>query len=113
MLSYQGGDSGVSSLKDKVVKLVDSATDTESVHTMLQEFLPAGSYFRFNPYMSEDILLDENRPEKVDQLIKDSELYLRKNAEKMKIAAGRLGEPRRRWKRWADQARMAAVKILQ
>ena len=94
------------------MKLVDSATDTESVHTMLQEFLPAGSYFRFNPYMSEDILLDENRPEKVDQLIKDSELYLRKNADKMKIAAGRLVQPRQRWKRWADQARMGAIKIL-
>ena len=95
------------------MKLVDSATDTESVHTMLQEFLPAGSYFRFNPYMSEDILLDENRPEKVDQLIKDSELYLRKNADKMKIAAGRLVQPRQRWKRLADQARMGAIKIFQ
>ena len=49
----------------KIGKLIDGATDTECVHTTMQDFLPKASYFRFNPYMSEDILLDETRQEKV------------------------------------------------
>ena len=49
--------------------------------------------------MTEDILLDENRPEKIDQLIEDVELYLRKNGEKLSTAAERLKEDRQPWQK--------------
>ena len=111
-LLSQDRDRSASTLKEKIVKLVDSATDTECVHTMMQDFLPKGSYFRFNPYMSEDILLDESRPEKVDQLMKDGELYLRKNEEKMKTAAKRLLQPRRKWQKWEDATRHTIYKMF-
>ena len=95
----------------KLGKLIDGATDTEGVHTTMEDFLPKASYFRFNPYMSEDILLDETRKEKVDQLMKDGELYLRKNETKIKAAAARLLEPRRRWQQWDDQIRSTLDKF--
>ena len=96
----------------KIGKLIDGATDTEGVHTTMQDFLPKASYFRFNPYMSENILLDETREEKVDQLMKDGEMYLRKNEAKIKAAAKRLVEPRRKWQRLEDKARTNMDKLL-
>ena len=62
--------------------------------------------------MSEDILLDESRPEKVDQLLKDGELYLRKNEDKMRIAAQRLIEPRRHWQKTRDLVTHTALKMF-
>lgn len=96
----------------KIGKLIDGATDTEGVHATMQDFLPKASYFRFNPYMSENILLDETREEKVDQLMKDGEMYLRKNEAKIKAAAKRLVEPRRKWQRLEDKARTNMDKLL-
>lgn len=57
--------------------------------------------------MTEDILLDENRPEKIDQLIEDVELYLRKNGEKLTTAATRLKEDRQPWQKLRDYHPMA------
>ena len=39
-------------LKDKLSKLVLSATDTEMTHYTLRDVLPDDKYFRFNPYLS-------------------------------------------------------------
>jgi len=41
-----------------VNQLVASTTDTEDVHSMLTDFLPADKYFRFNPRMDEAIPID-------------------------------------------------------
>ena len=40
------------SIGDKFSKLVWSATDTETVHSTLQDLLPPSTYFRINPYLS-------------------------------------------------------------
>lgn len=99
------------SVKQKIVKLIDSATDTECVHTMMADFLPKGSYFRFNPYTTEDFQLDDSEPEKVDQLMWDGELYLRKNKAKLRSAAAKLLQPRSRAQLAVDQLRNAINKI--
>lgn len=77
---------GFTSLKKKILKVIDSATDTEAVHTTVQDLLPPNAYFRFNPYLSEWITLDENRAEKLDQLKQDAQMYLRRNSEKFDSA---------------------------
>ncbi|KAK8774383.1 hypothetical protein V5799_011080 [Amblyomma americanum] len=79
-------DQGFTSLKKKILKVIDSATDTEAVHTTVQDLLPPNSYFRFNPYLSEWITLDENRAEKLDLLKQDAQMYLRRNSEKFDSA---------------------------
>ncbi|PIK45558.1 putative phospholipase A I [Apostichopus japonicus] len=61
-----------SSLRTKLFKVLCSATDTEAVHIILKDLLPAGKYFRFNPVLSEDFLLDESKPEKLEQMQKDT-----------------------------------------
>lgn len=71
------------SLKEKVSKIVDSATDTEAVHVMLSDLMPPSTYFRFNPYLSEDLQLDEIRQDRIDCMIRDTAMYLRKNETKM------------------------------
>ncbi|XP_014678974.1 PREDICTED: calcium-independent phospholipase A2-gamma-like [Priapulus caudatus] len=87
---HHEGDQNFSSLKTKVTKIIDSATDTEGVHSTLQDLLPPSVYFRFNPYMSDEIFLDEIRPEKLDQLQQDARMYVRKNDFKLQKAAFQL-----------------------
>uniref|UniRef100_A0A4W3IWL6 Patatin like phospholipase domain containing 8 n=1 Tax=Callorhinchus milii TaxID=7868 RepID=A0A4W3IWL6_CALMI len=75
------------SLKTKLTNVISSATDTEEVHTMLDALLPPNTYFRFNPFMSEDVVLDESRREKLNQLQMDGTRYLERNELKLKKAA--------------------------
>ncbi|XP_047189108.1 calcium-independent phospholipase A2-gamma-like isoform X2 [Scophthalmus maximus] len=72
------------SLKTKLTNVISSATDTEETHAMLDAFLPPDTYFRFNPYMSEDISMDENREEKLNLLLAEGVRYLERNEEKLK-----------------------------
>lgn len=97
---------GLTSLKMKVLKVIDSATDTEAVHTIVQDLLPTNSYFRFNPYLSEWITLDENRAEKLDQLKLDAQMYLRRNSEKFDSAVRSLLKERGTLQRVEDWLRM-------
>ncbi|XP_076321154.1 calcium-independent phospholipase A2-gamma-like [Tachypleus tridentatus] len=83
-----------SSLKMKVVKIVDSATNTEGTHTVLNDLLPGNSYFRLNPYLSEPVTLDENRPNKLEQLKTDAQMYIRRNEHKVLKAIASLSESR-------------------
>ncbi|XP_062374616.1 calcium-independent phospholipase A2-gamma-like [Sardina pilchardus] len=76
------------SLKAKITNVISSATDTEEVHTMLDALLPVDTYFRFNPYMSEDIPLDESRREKLNFLLEEGRRYLERNDVKLRKAAG-------------------------
>ena len=61
-----------------------------AVHTMLQDLLPPSTYFRFNPYMSEELQLDEIRPEKWEVMKQDTQMYSRKNQLKFDMAAQKL-----------------------
>uniref|UniRef100_A0A3Q3XAH5 PNPLA domain-containing protein n=1 Tax=Mola mola TaxID=94237 RepID=A0A3Q3XAH5_MOLML len=75
------------SLKTKLTNVISSATDTEEVHAMLDAFLPPDTYFRLNPYMSEDVSMDENRQERLNMLQAEGARYLERNEEKLKKVA--------------------------
>jgi calcium-independent phospholipase A2-gamma len=82
------GKEGLSYLswKGKFLKVLDSATDTESVHNTLNELLPHDIYFRFNPYLTDVVRLDEAGPEKLNRVQQETKLYLERNVEKLTFA---------------------------
>ncbi|KAK5604576.1 hypothetical protein CRENBAI_015332 [Crenichthys baileyi] len=75
------------SLKTKLTNVISSATDTEEVHAMLDAFLPPDTYFRFNPFVSEEVSMDESRLEKLNLLQAEGIRYLERNEEKLKKVA--------------------------
>ncbi|XP_070828940.1 calcium-independent phospholipase A2-gamma-like isoform X1 [Chaetodon trifascialis] len=96
------------SLKTKLSNVISSATDTEEVHAMLDAFLPPDTYFRFNPYMSEDIAMDENRQEKLNLLQAEGIRYLERNEEKLKKVTRILTREKSSVQRMAEWARLRA-----
>lgn len=54
-----------------------------------------GTYFRFNPYMTEMISMTECNPEKLKQVEKDALMYFRRNEDKFEELAEILLKPRR------------------
>lgn len=75
---------------------------------MLDAFLPPNTYFRFNPYMSEDIPMDENRQEKLGLLQAEGVRYLERNEEKLRKVARILTREKRSVQRMAEWARLKA-----
>uniref|UniRef100_A0A8C0U8Y2 Patatin like phospholipase domain containing 8 n=1 Tax=Cyanistes caeruleus TaxID=156563 RepID=A0A8C0U8Y2_CYACU len=96
------------SLKAKLTNVINSATDTEEVHTMLDALLPPDTYFRFNPLMNEDIPLDESRKEKLSQLQTDGIRYLERNEEKLRKAAKILTQEKSALQRLQDWLKLKA-----
>lgn len=96
------------SLKAKLTNVISSATDTEEVHTMLDALLPPDTYFRFNPHMTEDIPLNENRMERLNFLKSEGERYLERNEAKLKKAASVLGQEKSTIQRVAEWAKLKA-----
>lgn len=77
------GPATSTSLRAKISNLICSATDTEGVHTLLDDLLSPNVYFRFNPMLSSNVTLDESRPEVLHQLQQDTQLYLDRNRPKL------------------------------
>ncbi|XP_071753624.2 calcium-independent phospholipase A2-gamma-like [Centroberyx gerrardi] len=96
------------SLKTKLTNVISSATNTEEVHTMLDALLPPDTYFRFNPYMNEEISLDESRQEKLNLLQAEGMRYLERNEEKLKKAARILTREKSSVQRMAEWVRLRA-----
>ncbi|TDG96743.1 hypothetical protein EPR50_G00232060 [Perca flavescens] len=96
------------SLKTKLTHVISSATDTEEVHTMLDALLPPDTYFRFNPYMSEDIPLNESRAEKLNFLKGEGERYLERNEAKLRKVASVLSQEKSAIQRLAEWAKLKA-----
>ncbi|KAM9845625.1 calcium-independent phospholipase A2-gamma [Aulostomus maculatus] len=96
------------SLKTKLTNVISSATDTEEVHTMLDALLPPNTYFRFNPYMSEEIPLNESRVEKLNFLMSEGERYLERNDAKLRKAASVLGQEKSSIQKVAEWAKLKA-----
>ncbi len=53
-----------------VNQLIASSTDTEDVHSLLHDFLPSQSYFRFNPILPNNTAIDE-KAKSILQSLKD------------------------------------------
>ena len=77
-----------------------------AVHTILHDLLPASSYFRFNPYTSEQFTLDEVRADKWEQMRQDTEMYCRKNAQQLDRAISLLLQPKPLYRRITDHLRL-------
>ena len=85
------------------------------MHTILKDLLPPSTYFRFNPELTEDIAIDESKPERLEQLVQDANNYVRDNHELLKAAAVCLTaskQPRQRVKEWAQSQWNRAQSIL-
>nr|XP_019933974.1 PREDICTED: calcium-independent phospholipase A2-gamma-like isoform X1 [Paralichthys olivaceus] len=96
------------SLKTKITNVISSATDTEEVHAMLDAFLPPDTYFRFNPCMSQEISMDENREEKLNLLLDEGVHYLERNNEKLKKVTRILTREKSSVQRMTEWARLRA-----
>ncbi|XP_037629375.1 calcium-independent phospholipase A2-gamma-like [Sebastes umbrosus] len=77
------GPATSTSLRAKISNLICSATDTEGVHTLLDDLLAPDVYFRFNPMLSAVVSLDESRPRAMAQLQRDTQNYLERNRPKL------------------------------
>jgi hypothetical protein len=69
---------------------------------MLLDTMEPGVYFRFNPYMSEEFNLDENRPEKWLMMQHETKMYMRRNDYKFKILSKQLLKPKTKLKKIED-----------
>lgn len=84
----------VSSWKTKFQKILEAATDTEQTHHILSDLMAPGSYFRFNPYLTNMVKMVETDPAKWAQLEKDALMYFRRNEDKFEHVAEMLTKPK-------------------
>ncbi|VDN02748.1 unnamed protein product [Thelazia callipaeda] len=74
-------------LREKIIRIIDSATDTELVDLCMRDTLPKGSYSRFNPHISYPYSLDETDPKRITQMGQDAQLYISRNQAKFEAVA--------------------------
>ncbi|XP_063834103.1 calcium-independent phospholipase A2-gamma-like [Ostrinia nubilalis] len=97
------------SWRDKFNKILDSATDTEGVHLVLNDLLPGGNYFRFNPPLMSPCAMDEVDDGRLQDMLRDARAYTRRNQHKFQQAAERLTAKRSVAQRVADYASHQAL----
>lgn len=98
--TQEGIKANATSLYQKAHNLVYSATDTETMHLILQSAIP--NYYRFNPQLSENIIISENRKLKLDQLKQETQQYMSDNEMMLKKACEKLTQTRPLQKRLMD-----------
>lgn len=101
------------SLRAKISSLICSATDTEGVHTLLDDLLAPDVYFRFNPMLSALVSLDESRPPALEQLQRDTQVYLERNRPKLARLCLVLGAERSAVSKTQDWVRQRAWEMRQ
>ncbi|XP_035238066.1 calcium-independent phospholipase A2-gamma-like [Anguilla anguilla] len=99
------------SLRSKISNLISSATDTEGVHTLLDDLLSPDTYFRFNPTLSAGVTMDECRPGALDLLRADTRLYLDRNQPKVERLCRVLGPERGALQLAGDRVRERAWEL--
>jgi calcium-independent phospholipase A2-gamma len=82
------------SLKQKINRIVSGVSDPETIHKMLIDLMPGEKYFRFNPFMTEEFNLDENRPTKWQLMQYETNMYMRRNESKFEMATKQLLKPK-------------------
>ncbi|OQV23976.1 Calcium-independent phospholipase A2-gamma [Hypsibius exemplaris] len=82
------------SWRSKITSIIASATDTEGIHTILQDLMPPSTYFRIQPLLSQDFGINISEPEQMDVLIKDSRKFVKDNPVLMRQIAEKLTAPR-------------------
>ncbi|CAD6199466.1 unnamed protein product [Caenorhabditis auriculariae] len=87
------------SFQSKLMRIIDSATDTEAVHMCMHDMLDQSVYYRFNPYMTFSYGLDEIQKDRLVQMQNDAKLYVRRNSLKIEAAALRLTQEPTLWQR--------------
>lgn len=88
------------SLYEKAHGLLYSATDTETIHMILKNLIQ--NYYRFNPQLSENILISENRKLKLDQLRDEAQQYMKNNEFMLGQLTKKLLQPRQVYKKLMD-----------
>ena len=78
---------------------------TTAVHTILKDLLPSPGYFRFNPQLSEDFLIDESRPARLNKMMEDAKRYVEAHGDELQWAATCLlapKTPKQKAQEWAN-----------
>ncbi|XP_052780751.1 calcium-independent phospholipase A2-gamma-like isoform X2 [Mya arenaria] len=83
---------------------IESATDTETVHQILKDTTKAGSYYRLCPYLSEDYNLAEVKPDKIRDMLQETNNYLDRNEAYMQTIVSKLLEDRHPHQKMLDKA---------
>ncbi len=65
---------------------------------MLLDTMKPSTYFRFNPYMTEEFNLDEKRPEKFTLMRYETNMYMRRNEFKFNLLSKQLLKPQSKLK---------------
>lgn len=93
------------SLRQKINRIVAGVSSTETVHNMLIDLLPHSVYYRFNPYLSEEFSLDENRPAKWRLMQYETSMYMRRNKAKFEMAGKQLCKEKSAWQKLESMVR--------
>merc|ERR1711976_445793 len=100
------GEIKETSIQNKLSVIVNSATNTHNVHSMMYETLPSGVYFRFDPYLSEAASINVWQTDKIESLKTDARKYCRKNESKFIECTGKLDKMTNLEKKWNGGGRV-------
>ncbi|KAI0981528.1 hypothetical protein GJ496_003690 [Pomphorhynchus laevis] len=85
-------DTETISIRNTIWKILDVATCSQTPHMILQDLLKDDTYFRFNVPLSQSINFNEFDPLILENLTKDTLLYMEKNTAKIQFASHRLNQ---------------------